>query len=79
MAALRTQIYLTAQQRRDLDGIAKTEGVSLAELIRTAVDKYLDSRPADVDTVLAETFGSVPEAAAPSREEWGDREVLARD
>lgn len=78
MAALRTQIYLTAEQRRNLDGIAELEGVSLAELIRTAVDEYLESRPADVDDVLAATFGSVPGADAPSRDEWRNRELRVR-
>ena len=77
MAALRTQIYLTAEQRRDLNAIAEREGTSLAELIRGAVDEYLRARAADVDAVLAETFGAVADAKAPSRCEWREREPRA--
>jgi len=77
MAALRTQIYLTAEQRRDLDSIAERQEASLAELIREAVDEYLLARPADVDAVLAETFGAVTDAEVPSRAEWRDRELRA--
>lgn len=74
MAALRTQIYLEREQRRALDEIAAAERVSLAELIREAVDEYLDARPRDIAAVLEDTFGSVPDAEAPSRSEWSERE-----
>lgn len=70
MAALRTQIYLTEDQRKELDARAKREGASLAELIREAVDEYLDARPASIDEALASTFGVVPDAEAPPRSEW---------
>lgn len=76
MAALRTQIYLTVAQRRELDQRSVDEGVSLAELIREAVDEYLDSRPAGLDEALASTFGAAPGASAPSRSEWGGRAQL---
>lgn len=77
MAALRTQIYLTKEQREQLDRIALSEGASLAELIRGAVDEYLQGRPSDVITALAESFGAIPDARAPSRSEWRQREDRA--
>ena len=73
MAALRTQIYLTQDQRKELDARAEREGASLAELIREAVDEYLDSRPASIDEALASTFGAAPDAQVPSRSEWDQR------
>lgn len=76
MAALRTQIYLTEAQRRELDSLAEREGASLAELIRDAVDEYLDARPPGIDAVLAESFGSVDDATAAERSEWRDRPAL---
>lgn len=76
MAALRTQIYLSAAQRRELDLRSASEGVSLAELIRQAVDEYLESRPIGIDDAFASTFGSVPDAEAPPRSEWGRRSAL---
>jgi len=73
MAALRTQIYLTSEQRRELDSISERDGSSLAELIREAVDEYLGVRPAHVDTVLEDSFGAIPAASAPPRSEWDKR------
>ena len=77
-AALRTQIYLTREQREELDRIGDREGVSLAELIRAAVDEYLEGRPHGIDDALAESFGTVPDATAPSRSEWDRREPAGR-
>ncbi len=76
MAALRTQIYLTQEQRRELDSLAEREGASLAELIREAVDEYLQARPPDIDAVLAESFGAAADATAAARSEWRDRPAL---
>lgn len=73
MAALRTQIYLTRDQRRELDAISARQGSSLAELIREAVDEYLDVRPPSVDDALASSFGVVPGAQAAPRSEWERR------
>lgn len=72
--ALRTQIYLSRDQRDELDRIAAREGASLAELIREAVDEYLSSRPAGIDEALEVSFGAAPDAAMPSRAEWKRRE-----
>ncbi len=41
----------------------------MAEVIRTAVDRYLDET-ADPSAALAATFGADPNATAPSRDEW---------
>jgi predicted DNA-binding protein len=65
----RTQIYLTDDQRRRIDELASAEGVTMAEIIRRAVDGYLDER-GDPTAVLSVTFGSVPDLEIPSRDEW---------
>jgi len=39
---IRTQIYLTDQQRVELSAISKTLGKKQSELIREAVDRYID-------------------------------------
>ena len=41
MSATRTQIYLTEDQRARIDRVAEAEGVTMAELIRRALDEYL--------------------------------------
>jgi hypothetical protein len=55
---VRTQVYLTKQQRDELAGIAKTVGKKQSELIREAVDQLIDragSRRRDL--VLREAAG----------------------
>ena len=69
MSATRTQIYLTEEQRRKVDQLADAEGVAMAEIIRRAVDVYLDGE-IDAATALTETFGGNPDATVPSRDEW---------
>ena len=69
MSATRTQIYLTEDQRRRIDAAAATEGVTMAEIIRRAVDAYLAAE-ADAAAALSATFGVDPDAAPPSRDEW---------
>ena len=39
---IRTQIYLTDQQRAELSAISKILGKKQSELIREAVDRYID-------------------------------------
>lgn len=68
--AIRTQIYLTADQRRRLDELARQGGVSLARIIRDAVDGYLQAAIPDEEAALAATFGSLPDLEVPPREEW---------
>lgn len=73
MAAQRTQVYLTAQQRSRLDEIARRDRKSLARLIREAVDAYLGREAGPgAREALAATFGATPDLAVPSRDEWRD-------
>lgn len=69
MPATRTQVYLTEEQRRSIDEIALIEGVSLAEVIRRALDAYLDVER-DPASAFTATFGADPDAHAPNRDEW---------
>ena len=69
MSATRTQIYLTEEQRRRIDAVTAAEGVPMAEVIRRALDRYLDDET-DASSVLASTFGADPDAEVPSRDEW---------
>lgn len=68
--SVRTQIYLTEEQRRRIDELAESEDVTMAEIIRRAIDGYLDDQ-VDPERVLAATFGASPDASVPSRDEWG--------
>ena len=79
MAAVRTQIYLTHEQRLALDRMTEREGRPLAALIREAVDEFLDRDAPDVEAGLDRTFGALPKFTAPSRDEWSRREDRIRD
>ncbi len=70
MPATRTQVYFTAEQRRQLDALAKREGKTLAEVVRAAVDAYVSQTSPDLEGVLDESFGSMPDLEVPRREEW---------
>jgi len=70
MAATRTQIYLTRQQRARLDEIRRREGLTLAELVRKAIDEYLENFAPSVADALRETAGALPDLDVPPREEW---------
>lgn len=70
MSATRTQVYLTAEQRRRIDELVKAEGVTLAEVVRRALDAYLTERHVDPADALAATFGADRDAAYPDRGEW---------
>ena len=69
MSATRTQIYLTEEQRHRIDQVTASEGIPMAEVIRRALDEYLGD-DADASTTLRSTFGAVPDAVAPSRDQW---------
>ena len=71
MSATRTQIYLTDQQRQQIDEIVAADGITMAEVVRRALDAYLGTRQ-DPAAALATTFGADREAVAPSRDEWRD-------
>ena len=62
-------MYLTADQRRMVDDIAQAEGITMAEVIRRALDAYLDTERESA-VALAATFGADPDTAVPSRDEW---------
>jgi len=70
MSATRTQVYLTEEQRQRIDALAEAEGVTMAEIIRRALDSYLKDETPDPELALAATFGAVPDATVPSRDEW---------
>jgi predicted transcriptional regulator len=70
MAATRTQIYLTDDQRRRIDELARATGLTLAEVVRRALDRYLAQEQVDASAALRTTFGVDPGARAPSRAEW---------
>lgn len=66
----RTQIYLTSRQRRKLDEIAASEGKSLAQVIRDAVEVYVARAIPDASSALQATFGAAPDITTPDRGEW---------
>jgi len=70
MASARTQVYLTAEQRRRIDEITDRNGQSLAWVIREALDQYLVGPHPDRQQALDETFGSIADLAVPPRSEW---------
>lgn len=73
MPKTRTQIYVTAEQRRRLDEIARREHKAMAEVIREAIDVFLSAAPADPEPALSATFGMTPDLAVTSRDEWDRR------
>jgi predicted DNA-binding protein len=70
MAAMRTQVYLTTEQRQRLDHIVRRRGVSMAQVVREAMDRYLAESEPDLEETLAASFGSMPNLQVPSRNEW---------
>ncbi len=70
MGATRTQIYLTAEQRRRLDELCRLRGVSLAEAVREAVDRYVAGAGDACEKALDDTFAKAPQISLPSRDEW---------
>ncbi len=78
MAATRTQVYLTEEQRQQIEELRARDGRTLAEVIRAALDDYLATHGrqaaelelAERQRVFDETFGSMPDLEVPSREEW---------
>lgn len=65
----RTQIYLTDEQRRRISELAESEGLTMAEIIRRALDGYLDDL-ANPEPALTATFGADPDFSVPSRDDW---------
>jgi predicted DNA-binding protein len=73
MAATRTQVYLTTEQRERIEALRARDGRSLAEVVRDALDAYLDDTQPDAATAFDDTFGSAPDLEVPSRDEWARR------
>lgn len=69
MSSTRTQVYLTDEQRERIDRVAASQGLTMAQVIRRALDEYLDDQP-DPVAALDATFGAAPDAATPSRNAW---------
>jgi Arc/MetJ-type ribon-helix-helix transcriptional regulator len=78
MPATRTQVYLTEDQRREIEKLRASDGRTLAEVVRAALDEYLaahgpaaeEARRRKTQQVLDETFGIAPDFEVPPREEW---------
>jgi hypothetical protein len=70
MPSVRTQIYLTDEQRKRLDQRGRRSGAPLARMIREAVDTYLAEGEPNVQAVLDDTFGTLPDLEVPPRDEW---------
>lgn len=78
MAATRTQVYLTQDQRDRIEDLRSRDGRTLAEVIRAALDDYLathgvaaeEARRAELQRALDETFGSMPDFDVPPRDDW---------
>jgi predicted DNA-binding protein len=77
MPSTRTQIYLTDDQRRQLDVRGRRTGAPMARMIREAVDAYLAGDRPDMEAALEATFGSLPDLDVPGRDEW-DRDADPR-
>ena len=65
--AQRTHIYLSEEQRARIDEVAERTHSTMAEVVRRAIDAYVQSEN-DLDA----TFGSAVglRASVPSRDEW---------
>jgi len=73
MAATRTQVYLTQEQRERIDELRARDGRSLAEVVRDALDSYLERERPDAAAAFGATFGAAPDLVVPSRDEWSRR------
>lgn len=63
---VRTQIYLSKSQKQALERLSTERGLSIAELIRTAIDCWLqEARSTSFEDTLEKTFGL-----------WRDREDI---
>lgn len=76
----RTQIYLTREERQALRSIAEAVGQSQSEIIREAIDQYIDNfNQANRVELMRAGFGiwadrdDVPELFEALRREWDER------
>jgi hypothetical protein len=56
---IRTQIQLTEKQARTLKGLARREGVSLAEMIRRCIDRTIEEREPDTASLYDAAAGLI--------------------
>lgn len=70
MPATRTQVYLREDQRTALDAMSRRDGKTLAELVREAVDAYVEGEEPSLEEALSLTRGALPDLEVPSRDEW---------
>lgn len=68
----RTQIYIDDDQDRLLERRAKAAGTTKSALIRRAIDAFLMRKreTSELERILDETAGSMPDLQVPSRDEW---------
>jgi predicted DNA-binding protein len=71
--AQRTQIHLSDGQRARVDELASRRRITMAEVVRRAIDAYVDQ-----DDDLDATFGAAPGIghAVQSRDEWTVADLL---
>ena len=67
---IRTQIYLTQAQQKSLALAARGAAVTKSELIRRAVDQFLDQQPAATPAGKAQRLSSIAGL-------WAGREDMA--
>ena len=70
METTRTQVYLTREQREKIEELMRREHLSLASIVRHALDAYLANHAPDRKGALEATFGALPNLVVPGREEW---------
>lgn len=70
MSSVRTQVYLTVEQRDRIAQLVDREGGTLAEVVRTAIDRYLGDVTVNEQPALDATFGTVPDLTVPDRDGW---------
>lgn len=63
----RTQIYLSDEQRARIDELAARQHVTMAEVVRRAIDAYVGAED-DIDAAFGAASGLG--AGVPSRDEW---------
>lgn len=74
MTMIRTQVYLTERQRRELELLSRAQGTSAAALIRDAVDAFLRARRLpNLEETLRQTAGLWSD-----RQDIGDTEAYVR-
>lgn len=81
---VRTQIYLSEEQKRTLERLSAERGVSMAKLIRDAVDRLLkEEESTNFEVALDKSFGiwrnrkdlqDSQRFLRPLREEWQRRD-----